>query len=84
MLSIEVEKFEFQMGTNMIVVYNNPADFPGAYVARLWEVTPDGSKPTPYMTRASSLEEIRETLPPDVVCFGRDRSDDPCIAETWF
>ncbi len=39
--------------------------------------------PEVIMTRAGSLAEIRETLPPGLVCFGRDRGDDPCVVEVW-
>lgn len=86
MFSIEMERFKRlkpDRAFHMYVIYDKPTDFPNDFVARLWEVAPDGSRPTRYMTRATSLEEIRETLPAGLVCFGRDRGDDPCVVEVW-
>jgi len=63
----------------IICIYNSPKDYPGMYVARLFELT----KPTKYVVTAQSLEEIRAAIPAEMLCFGRDKADDPCIVETW-
>jgi len=64
----------------IITVYFNTKDFPGKYVARLFEAP----LPTKYHVVADSLEEVRKSIP-----YGRfsrlDRSevDDPVIVEIW-
>lgn len=63
----------------IICVYNSPADYPEKFVARLWDL----DKPTRYIAVAETLEEIRETIPEDMIRFCRDERDDPCIVESW-
>lgn len=63
----------------LICVFNSPKDYPGLYVARLFDLT----KPTKYAATAKTLEDIRKTIPAEMICFGRDKEDDPCIVETW-
>ena len=46
----------------LIVVYNNPEDYPNKYVARVWDV----NRPTALVAVADTLEEIREAIPQDV------------------
>ena len=64
----------------LIVVYHNPSDFPGKYVARLW----DADNPTKYAVIADSLTVIHSTIPENMNCLARTKQDDPCIQETWF
>lgn len=63
----------------LIVIYDNPSDFPGKYVARLWDM----DKSTVYAVVAGSLAEIRNAIPKTMTCIGRTSQDDPCILETW-
>ena len=63
----------------LICVYNSPSDYPGKYVARLWDV----DKPTNMVAVAESLEEIREAKPPEMMIMDRLTGDDPVIVETW-
>ena len=63
----------------LICIYNSPSDYPGKYVARLWDV----DKPTNMVAVAESLEEIREAKPADMVIMQRQPQDDPVIVETW-
>nr|DAI56795.1 MAG TPA: hypothetical protein [Caudoviricetes sp.] len=63
----------------MICVYENPADYPGKYVARLWDL----QRPTGFVVVADSLEQIREAIPEGMVPFNRSGEDDPVIVETW-
>ena len=63
----------------LICVYKNPKDYPGKYIARLWDV----DRPTNIAAIAESLEEIREAKPPDMVIMQRQPQDDPVIVETW-
>jgi endonuclease V-like protein UPF0215 family len=63
----------------LICVYKNPADYPGKYIARLWDV----DRPTNIIAIAESLEEIREAKPAEMVIMQRHPNDDPVIVETW-
>lgn len=63
----------------LICIYKNPKDYPGKYIARLWDV----DRPTNIVAIAESLEEIRETKPADMVIMQRQPQDDPVIVETW-
>ena len=63
----------------IICVYKSPADYPGQFVARLWDL----DRPTRYIAVAGTLEEIRATIPEDPIRLRRDQSDDPCIVESW-
>ena len=63
----------------LITIYYNPSDYPGKYVARLF----DCSNPTHYIVLADTLENIRQSIPPTMRCFRRHPDDDPCIVEVW-
>lgn len=63
----------------LICIYNNPSDYPGKYVARLWDV----DKPTNMVAIAESLEEIREAKPPEMMIINRIPNNYPIIVETW-
>lgn len=63
----------------IICIYNNPEDYPGQFVARLWDL----DKPTRYAIVANTLEAIRAAIPDGMICFRRDQNDDPCIVESW-
>lgn len=63
----------------MIAIYRNPKDFPGAYVARLWEL----DKPTDFVMIADTLPKIREGIPGNFARINRSLEDDPVIVETW-
>ena len=57
-------------------------DHPGAHLARLWTLRPDG-KPTDVLVRAATLAEVRGLLPPGLACLPRHHEDDPNIIEVW-
>lgn len=67
----------------MVVVYDHPADYPDAYVARIWEMK--GNLPTNTLIKKETLHEIRE----DIRSVGfmhyiqRAEEDDPVIVEAW-
>lgn len=62
------------------VVYDNPTDYPGRFVARKWLA----DTPTQELRLADSLEELRQLLPDGLCCLPRSPVDDPKIVETWF
>jgi hypothetical protein len=63
----------------LITVYNSPNDFPGKYVARLWDV----NKATEYAMVKDTLQEIRANIPPIMAKLLHSPGDDPVIIETW-
>ena len=68
----------------MVVVYKNPSDHPGKYVARLWSIE-KWALPIPAKTVIvkDSIEEIRKEIPQRFMRFLPDVYDDPVIAEIW-
>lgn len=67
----------------MIVIYNNPKDYPDNYVARLWTTGLGVPRPSPYIALKDTLGEIRAAVPPGMVRLDSDVRDDPVIVETW-
>lgn len=69
----------------LFVIYENPIDFPGKCVVRLWQINRKADIPiaTRYCTVKDTLEECRNSIPPSFYRFGREASDDPKIVETW-
>lgn len=67
----------------MVVVYDHPADYPDAYVARVWEMK--GNLPTNTFIKMDTLEEIREDVQSAgfIHCIQRAAEDDPVIVEAW-
>lgn len=67
----------------MAVIYDNPKDFPGMYLCRIWEGA--GCHPTNTTMQKSSLEEMREDIQAAgfSIRFTRAEGDDPAILETW-
>jgi hypothetical protein len=64
-------------------VTSDPSDYPGEFVARAHVVGQGGSGPTKYIVRGKTLKDIHDQLPPGLVRFPRDDSDDPKIVESW-
>lgn len=68
----------------MLTVYFNPADFPGKYVVRLFDM----DKPTRFITISDTLTQARYTLAP--IAYRLTKApyfagqEDPCIVETYF
>ena len=67
-----------------ITIYDSPADYRGAYVARLFE----SAVPAPLNTFATSdsIEDLRDMIRVAGFnfCVPRDPHDHPVIVETWF
>jgi hypothetical protein len=64
----------------IIVIYKSPADYPGQYVARLWDVR---NRPTRYAMIKDSLEDVRKGIPVTMIRLSPSEKDDPVIIETW-
>jgi hypothetical protein len=63
----------------IVVVYKNTKDYPGQFVARLWDLI----TPTEVVVVKGTLEEIRNEIPKGFVNIGRMSFDDPVIVESW-
>lgn len=66
-------------GAPMIVVYEDPKDYPGLFVARLF----DGRKSTHLIALADTLEDIREAKPERMRIVKRIEQDSLQIVEAW-
>lgn len=64
----------------IIAVYKSPTDYPGKYVARLWDIR---NNPTQFIVVKDSIEEIRTAIPNQMTRLGPNSMDDPVIIETW-
>ena len=64
----------------LFAIYENPDDFPGKFVARLYDTT----KATEYCTVRDTLEEARASIPPGLSRIGRSCFDPRELVETWF
>ena len=80
---MRLESFEPNILSNyklpLITIYKSPNDFPGQYVARLFDLT----NATPYHVVAQSYELIKDTIPSHMVRLERNPGDYPVIVEVW-
>ena len=63
----------------MVTIYENPADYKGKFVARIF----DRNKPTRVITVKDTLEEVREILPDHLVKIMPSKDDHEAIKEIW-
>jgi hypothetical protein len=69
---------------SMWTVYERPRDYACGFVARRFEITRDGPKPTQMTLKCLELEPIREKLAnAGMVRLDRNPEDEPQIVETW-
>lgn len=64
----------------MWVIYDNPLDTPGAFVARKFLST----APTGEVRVALKIEHLRRLLPHGLVRMTPDPRDDRAVVEVWF
>lgn len=76
-----VDLSEFRIA--MIVIYNSPQDYPGKYIARVWDAAV--GKPTNCIQERDNLEDLREDINAAgfKYKFPRAAGDDPVIIESW-
>ena len=78
----------------LYAIYDHPSDFPNSFVIRRWtmvKVQIAGDAKAEVMKVADALpfavgptlEAVRRALPKGLYNLGREKDDDPCIAETW-
>lgn len=61
------------------VVYDNPVDLPGRFVARRWL----NDTPTAEIIQGTTLDELRSRLPRGLYRLERAPTDDAKIVESW-
>jgi hypothetical protein len=67
----------------MWVVYNNPSDYPGKWVVRLYLVGRGGASVPAGAVVADTLEGVRAAIPPGLQRLERHSADDPVVYEVW-
>ena len=81
---IKVERFTYDImqGLKMpiVVIYYSPADYPGQFIARLFDL----EQATKYIMQAEQINDIRERLPAHLTRAPRAQEDAAAIVETWF
>lgn len=72
-----------EMKVPMIVIYNNTKDYPGTYVARVWEASENA--PTNCVLIGDNLNLLREDIHAAgfFTRYPRAAADDPVIVESW-
>jgi hypothetical protein len=68
----------------MWVITENPADYPGQFVARLCLITSGAVIHTETIHTADSLQAIRLKIPQNLIRFDRHESDPAVVVEAWF
>jgi hypothetical protein len=63
------------------IIYESPSD--ALFVARLWMIGADGATPTVSAVAATTLADVRASLPPGLACLQREPGGDDCIVEVW-
>lgn len=63
----------------VIAVYDNPKDFPGKFVARVWDMF----EPSALCVVKDTLEEIHAAIPQGFHYMAPDVYDDPVIVEVY-
>jgi hypothetical protein len=65
-------------------VYERPRDYACGFIARAFEVTSTGPKPTGHVIKCLDLEPIQEKLHrAGLTCLQRDENDEREIVESW-
>lgn len=68
----------------MISIYGNPKDYPGKYVARVFDIRPGEVRATRYIMISENLEELRSAMPSELSFMDKTPKDDPELLEVWF
>jgi len=78
--ALDLQRMMTQLGGLVLwVVYENPKDYPGQFVARPGVTGGMGRA----VLLADSLDELRALLPPGLHRLERDPNDDPVVVEVW-
>ena len=84
MLNVELTSFDCdnvkKIDLPIYVLFEKPSDFPNEYILRVFDL----QKPTPYIMRGETKEELIEKLPSHVTYLPRTEEDDTVIVGTYF
>jgi hypothetical protein len=69
---------------DLITIFNNPSDFPGLFVARIFSICDGEVVPGNLVAQGKTLDEVRKQLPPGLFRLEREPNDDEKIVESWF
>jgi hypothetical protein len=75
--------------TGLWVIYENPSDYPGKFVARWWQLAVLPSEPGAVYVPTSekhvedTLDAVRARIGSGFAYFARMPGDDPVIVEVW-
>lgn len=75
----DYEELTEQAAIPVIIVTANQDDYPRRYVARLWDMSVPTS--TQYMALEDTLEELRKTIPAEMIRL--PAAPDDSIVEAW-
>lgn len=68
----------------IITVYENTTrDYPGKFVARLFDIRPGEVRYTRYIMLADQLQQIHEGIPKFMTRIEPQSTDDPVVLESW-
>lgn len=72
-----------QFNMPLITIYQETSDFPGQFVARLFNIEPGKAITTRYIMLADDLDSLRQKVPAHMTRFLPSPSDDPVVLESW-
>jgi hypothetical protein len=69
----------------MFTIFRSPADYPGKFVLRGFDVIRGQAEPRPHAVHVvcDSLEQVRACVPSGLYCIGREPGDHESVVETW-
>ena len=68
----------------VITIYKNTTkDYPGKFVARLYDIRPGEVYSTRYIMLADDILTIQKEIPFGMTRFAPHPTDDPVVMETW-
>ena len=68
----------------IITIYKNTTiDYPGKFVARLFDIRPGEVRSTRYIMLSEHIHEIHEGIPKYMSKVKPQITDDPVVLETW-
>lgn len=68
----------------MISIYFDPKDYPGKYVARVFDISVGKVNATRYIMLSDNLEDLRSAMPTNFTHMDKSPNDDPQLLEVWF
>lgn len=78
--SFRNRKLNLLVKVPIIAVYKSPKDYPGMYVARLWDIN---EKPTKYIVVDRKISNIRKAIPTYMTRIDRHPIEDKVIVESY-